>query len=405
LTFRVYLPFVILFFLFVSGCAQRESSVGAKAVVGQPTDSFVVISGTATLGGNWKPNFTNGRTYLTEIGAARGISAFTALRVDTRTGIPDSLRIDSLTLHYSKSRVWTEPSISAVLFRIREIPDSVIWSDDALLPGLFPTQDSYPIVDSLLVNVSSGSTDTVLNWSVPQPQAAWNRWHTDSTGGGYLIEPITPGAIVEFYTRDDPSFTPKVLVHGAAYLPSDSAWHDTTLIALIGGDGYLVLDSAARRPERLFVSQGFAERMAIYFPVDSLLRDFSRSVNRAELTLYADTLDPADLRDPFQNIIIKHGQILTSAWFHNPDTLKVTGTLGQEFTMTGRADSTSTVFVMDVTPIVDSWISNPSANHGIQVFSAQALGGYIAREVFHSPLSEDPNKKPKLTIWFTEQSY
>jgi hypothetical protein len=410
LTFRSCIPFLLLFVSLVVGCAQRQSNVGARAITGQPSDSFIVVNGTAAAGANWKPHFTNGRTRLTEIGAARGISAYTAVRVDARTGLPDSVRVDSMNLKYRKVRIWSEPDIAAVLFRVREIPGTVIWKDDSLVDGVLADHDSYPPLDSQLVSVADSVADSVLVYEFRQPQATWNKWRSDTTGGGILFEAATPGAIFEYITREQDTLAPAVYVHGSAYLPSDSAWHDTTLKAVIGSDGYLVVDTAARSPERLFVSEGFPERMAIFFRLDTLLGDtsiqsFSRSVNRAEMTLYRDTASHDLIEDRYQNILLKQGQIRDTSWVRDSARLYADGMLGQELTITSTVDSTNTRYVLDVTSLVNFWVTNPDSNGGIQIRSADELGGYIAREVFYSPLSEDPTKKPKLTIWFTETSY
>jgi hypothetical protein len=164
-----------------------------------------------------------------------------------------------------------------------------------------------------------------------------------------------------------------------------------------------VLDTAPRRPERLFVTQGMPGRGALYFPLDSLSSQFMREVNRAELHLYADTLDPYAVTYSEQNLLFTHGFLTDTSWIAHP-AARDSFHLGYESSTVGTWDATSTEYVLDVSGAVADWVANPAHNGGLQIIASDETS-FLARQVFYSPLANDTSKRPKLIIWYTESSY
>jgi hypothetical protein len=414
LKFRSLLAFILLALLVVAGCAQRETDIGSNAITGLPGDRFAVTADTATHGTDWKPPFTNGFGTSLEVGDASSLFAFFVLRFEVVTGLPDSVLPDALTLHLTNTgKSWPE-FFPGLQVRIREIPDSVKWTEGVLLPGSLPGRESYPLLDSTV----AGATDTTLVVSLSDAAGLWSRWRAEGdSSGGLLIEarsdfPGGRGGFVEYYSHENSTIGPPSLsVHGQAFSGDSLLSADTTLLTYATNDGYLVIDSTDINPttlaahqKRLLVTQGMAQRTALYFPLDTLLQSFPRSVNRAELHLFADTTNALEIRYPGQDMVLKNGFLNDSTWISHSDSLQLSRLLGSESIAVGDWQASSSELVFDVTTAVASWVENPASNGGLQILSAEELD-FLSREVFYGPDADSLNKRPKLYIWFTESSY
>jgi hypothetical protein len=147
------------------------------------------------------------------------------------------------------------------------------------------------------------------------------------------------------------------------------------------------------------MSQGYAQRAAIYFPLDSIGRvNFSRVVNHAELKIWADNADSANLTYSGVGILYKDGTMADSMWKVNADSARA----GLVAITSTAFDSFNSVLTFDVTSTVAFWVVNPDSNAGFQVLTSEE-GGHLTRQIFHSPLSEVIEKRPRLTLWLTAQ--
>jgi hypothetical protein len=402
LFYRFSIILAILSLLLLGSCTQRETDIGANAIVSLPADSFKITSDTASYSTDWIPHYTNGLGASLEVGDAKGLFAYTVVRFDVFSGIPDSIIVDSLVVHLYRNRVWPGPGLPGTQVRVREIPDSATWTENDLIPGKFAGREQFPVLDSLAL----GETDTVLTYQIRDPQSVWQRWRAD-TSMGLIIEPRFGGGFIEFYSREAASaYVPYLFIHGRALRTSDTTWVDSSFVSQASGDGYLVLDSTAHSPGRFFIAQGHAVRGALYFSMDStLIGNFRRSVNRAELRIYADTTDAAEIRFSTSNMLIKHGLLSDSTWISHADTLLSSLVVGSESSNLGIWDSTSTEVRIDVSGAVANWVANPSQNGGLQVIAYNELGTLLSREVFFGPQADDPTKRPRLYIWFTDTSH
>ncbi len=146
-----------------------------------------------------------------------------------------------------------------------------------------------------------------------------------------------------------------------------------------------------------------------HIPVYTLYAQFSRSVVRAELQIFADSLNPATFQFVAgQNILFKDGSILDTSWIAKRDS---TGFLAAddieswyENSSSGMWDNTNRKFVLDVTSVVKDWVADPSSNAGVQILTSGA-SSYLNRNVFHSGLSDSVSLRPRLYIWYTESQY
>ncbi|HEY3294176.1 MAG TPA: hypothetical protein VGL38_01925 [bacterium] len=414
MNFRHFLFLLSLISLLVLGCAQRETDIGSNAITGTTENKFAILSGHPTHSTDWHPPFTNGYGTSLEIGDAKNLFAFTAIRFDATTGLPDSVRVDSMEIRLYRGKVWPTTGFPGLQVRIREIPNSVIWTQGTLIPGSLPGRESYPILDSVLAS----ATDTFLTIPIKNPQEMWHKWHADS-GKGLVIEPRSDqpgghGGFIEFYSHEIPSgvhpeYAPALIIHGSARVNDSTFSPDTTVTAGALHDAYLVIDSTdINEPdahhEHLLVTQGMAQRAALYFPLDTVVTNFSRAVSRAELHMFADTTSPLMIRYTGENVLLKHGFLNDTTWVAHPDSLQLNSELGPEASTNGTWDVTSSEFILDVTGAVATWISNPARNGGLQFFASDELNT-LEREVFFGADAVDVNKRPKLYIWYTEISH
>ena len=398
---RSLIPLISLVLVLLTGCAQRESDVGRSAITGNPTDRFAVTSAKATHSASWHPQFSNARGTILQIGNARHLYAFTVLRFEFGGGLLDSVRadtmyrVDTVSVRLYKAGVWPEGDSTAVEVRVREIQES--WDENTLLQGTLAGREGYPIIDSL--RVSTAPNDTFFVMQIPA--VLWTRWiQQDSTTYGLLIEPRESGELVQFYSNQELliSYYPPQLHIAGVNRHADTAFVSNRTAT---NDGYLVLDSTAKSPDRLYISRGLPGRAALYFPLDTLSHVFARSVNRAELHIFADTLDPAVLRYTSFTTTPLYGYLLDSSWISTPDSLLTTRILGRELSGRTSWDITTSEYTMDVTTAVASWVDNPRTNWGMQLLASDELG-LLAREVFYAPSAADSTKQPKLYIWYTE---
>jgi hypothetical protein len=404
LTLRILiLPLACLtLFVLLSGCAQRETDIGSGAITGQPSDSFLVTTVTATASADFRPRVTNGYGPSLEVGEALGLYAYFALQFNLPAGLPDSVQLDTVRLRLRLNHIWPSSGVSGLRVRIREI--TIPWQEDSVLVDEFSVRDEFPGVDSLRVSTA----DSLFYWDVPR--TVWQRWQAgDSTSTGLLFEPLETGSFFEFYSAEPRSIgatlQPVVQIRGTQWTEVDSVWQDTTLNIDLAAteDAYVVLDTTPRRPERVFVTQGMPERAAFYFPLDTLSSRFLREVNRAELHVFADTLDPYVIAYPGQNIIFTHGLLNDTSWIAHP-TVADSFHMGYESGAVGTWDATNSEYILDVSGAVADWVANPSHNGGLQLIASDE-SSFLARQVFYSNLTDDVSKRPKLIIWYTEISY
>lgn len=399
--FRITLLACLGLFLLFTGCAQRETDIGANAIVGLPTDAFKVDTATATASADFDPQFSNGYGPSLQVGEARGLFAFFALRFNLPAGLPDSVALDTVRLRMHTNRIWPSSGGSTLLVLIRSITDS--WTEDSILVrALAPHRQDYDTVAVLLIN----PIDSLFYWDVPA--SLWERWRAgDSSAMGLLFEPQDTGRFWEFYSAEprgtDPLLPVQLQVRGTRWDSTDSGWNDTTLYVNLtpSADAYAVIDQTPRSPDKLMITQGAARRMALHFTLDSLSSPFTHAVNRAELHLFAAP-DSATIGYSDQNILFNHGLMKDTSWIVNP-TIADSFHTGYESGTVGTWNATSSEYILDVSGVVADWIAYPSGNGGLQVF-ADDESSFLARQVFYSHLA-DPDKKPKLIIWYTESSH
>jgi hypothetical protein len=149
-----------------------------------------------------------------------------------------------------------------------------------------------------------------------------------------------------------------------------------------------------------------AQRAAIYFPVDTIMSNFTRAVSRAELHLFADTTSLLEIPLTGANMFVNHGFLNDSTWLTHPDSLQLNRLLGLEAGQQGYGvwDRTSSEVSFDVTGAVASWVSRSSVNGGLQVFSGDEFST-LSRVVFYGADADSVNKRPTLLIWYTEISH
>jgi hypothetical protein len=399
LTILTRFSLFLLILILMAGCAQRETDVGSNAITGQPRDTFLVVEGRVDTMAGWTPNKTNGLGTDLEVGQGRGLSTSFLIRFDVAL-LPDSFVVDSMNLRLMFDRVWIDLDTVRMDMQVRSILDT--WVENSLTPGALPNRGNYPLIDSL---VHYMPPDSFFTYEIPNATTLYAQWVADSAFG-LLFEPRTEEEFVAFNSSQNlasvsthPEYFPRLHLRGKV------AGRDTTIEQIAGIDGYLTTDNTHYRSDRLYVTQGYSQRGALYFPLDSLTRNFSRSVNRAELHLFADATDSALIRYSDYYFLLGSGQIANNKWLTKVDSLKNPDNLGVEYSITRPGwDTQRTEYVLDVSGDVAIWVATPSANHGMQILPSNE-SGFLARESFYTnDPSNDRNKWPKLIVWYTESS-
>ncbi|MBI5059329.1 hypothetical protein HZB60_06060 [candidate division KSB1 bacterium] len=385
-----------MFALFaISGCTQRETGIGGDAVTNQPEQTFEVVEGTATKSAVWHPKVTTGRGASLQVGD----TAFTAIflaQFDPLEALPDSYTVDSMVYVMRRNRVWPEADAIPLEVRVRQVRQD--WTEDSLFIGSFAVRDTLPILGTLTMGIAP--TDTIYPFTIPPP--VWQEWiDIDSLNNGLLFEPVNYGTMIDLYSSEAAAgYQSKLSIYIVEHRTdaSDTAY---TLEMLPDKDAYVATDHAQNRaPERLVISQGYPQRAALYFPLDSISSVYDRQVNRAQLFIHADQSDPENFLYTGQNLSYKDGTLADTLWFDNPDSTH----LDLVAIEAAIFDSTNTIIAFNVTSSVASWIAHPERNAGFQI-QTSLESGYLARHVFYGTGETVPAEKlPRLVIWYTESS-
>ena len=388
------LIFLTLLLLFDVSCTQRETDIGLDAVTNGPVQDFSIVYATATVGTNWNPRVSNGRGASLQVGDAANYFAFSALRFEPEVVLPESVQVDSMVIKLSRNRIWPELAASDLQVRIREIQER--WVEDSLLAGYLPGRETYPILDSLL------SLANDLEFHYPVPETLWSRWiASDTTTWGLLIEPKSSGTLLDFYSSERvDSIQAAIEIYGIEWRQNNDVWTDTAFYAKQAAvhDAYLAINTAECDSTRFCVSQGFPQRAAMYFPMDSITAVFNNTVVHAELTMYADSVSDENMLYSNVGLLYKDGTLTDLDWIATPDS--ATGSLVA--VSSSLFDSTDQHITFDVTWIVAGWVAEPATNTGVQVLTSEE-NGHLTRQLFYSHVAEDTTKRPRLKLWLAEQ--
>ena len=381
-------------------CTQRETDIGRDALHNAPEDTFIVLQGTGTDAIMWHPNISNGRGKSLQVGDAGGFSAFFAMRFNVVAALPESARVDCMVVHLNRNRIWPESGALPLTVRISEITER--WTEDSLLAGYLPNRASYPaVIPSWTIPPSETSFGLLL------PDTMYERWaQGDTNSFGLLFDPISSGALLDFYSSESfdtaGSQGPTLEIYGVQWRLVDSVWTDTALVVkqTAEHDAYLATDSTTVAPGRLALSQGYAKRAALYFPLDSIgAANFTRVVNHAVLRFYADNGDAANFQYANIGLLYKDGTMANRLWLMEPDSAKA----GLVATSSSAFDATNSYIDFDVSSTVAYWVARPDSNSGFQILASEE-NGHLTRQVFYGTAPSVPDSlKPRLTIWLTEQ--
>ncbi|MBK6767161.1 MAG: hypothetical protein IPG71_12960 [bacterium] len=382
--------------LALSGCAQRESDVGASAIPLEPSGHEGETTILAARSVEWDRDLTSGNGQTLQIGEAQEFRVVSAVRFEPNNVLPDSFTLDSARVRLRVDRIYPGRGESPDLrMLIKEIP--VAWSEDSLLEGAFAGRDTFRVIDTLLIPTAAGAEER-LYWDVPD--SVWQAWMVDdSLNYGVLFEAANSGVIVGFQTAEGADSFAVWLEIGGTQFPEDSgfapsAWSDTLYAT---DDGYVAEDLSELVPGRLRVSQGVHRRALLYFPLDSITANPLRTVVKAWIHFHADTDVPMSLVYEGQNLLYKDATMTDTLWFAELDSAR------QNFIATSSSTfgTDSREIKFDVTNTLAGLVGSPATNGG---FSIQATleSDALSRQYFYGHDSEVDSLRPRLSIWWVE---
>jgi len=390
---RLWNRFVALYLigLALTGCAQRETSVGEDAA-GLRTD--VEFSETRILCAQdtvWHPKVSNGYSVSLHWGVANNFRAVLLLRFEPSSALPDSFRVDSNRLVLRGVTTAPDDNFPPEFAQIRLITDA--WAEDSVRIDNLPNFETYPILMDNLP-MTAGETDS---FEVHLPDTLVAKWIAgDTTNWGFLIEPQDTAEFMrEFYSGESGLYyAPALYLYGVGYDTTDEGvWESSELdtFAQTVGDTYLAWNYQPPIEGRMMIMQGYAQRCLLYFALEDVLPDFGVSIVHSELILWADVLNEAN----FGSVtLLKHGTLLTDAWRTDLDSVQT-----DQIAITSTPFDAEERVIFDVTALISDWVQEPANNHGFFITSSgenQALG----RRVLYNRLAEDTTFVPELRIWY-----
>ena len=376
--------------LLAMGCAQRETSTGSDATGLRSAVEDTTIRVTCAQDTTWRPRVSNGFGSSLQCGYAGNFEAVCLLRFEPSSVLPDSFRVDSNRLVLRGWATLPEGTFAPGLARIWLITDP--WSEDTVRLDNMPGYEAHPLMEDLPMGAEA--TDS---FDVHLPDSLVKRWASgDTLNWGIWIEPQDTGEFLrEFYSGESGiSFAPALFLYGVRYdTNAEGQWEETTLdtFATPDEDAYLAWDQQPPIEGRMAITQGVAQRLLLYFPLENALPAYRASIIHAELSLWTDN----SINAPnFGNVsLLKHGTLATKSWLTCPDS-----TVTDQISATSLSFDADGKIVFDVTSIVSDWVQQPETNYGFFIVSsaeAQALG----RRVFYNRLAAN-DSIPELRIWY-----
>ena len=387
---------LVLMALLPFGCAQYDSDVGSSIVGGGfegeviQTTVPVTRDTTRTMGDRYKV-----LTATLPIGVQDGLHSWAILSYQNFPLGDSLLTVDSASIRLEYSGYIDSLDVTdwtpweAEVFRIDEWYNAleVRYDTDLVLTPL----------DTILIDPA----DTEV--SIQLDDSTLFRWVNDTLDYGLLIRPLNGATFIRnFWIRpSDATQIPALNVMGT-YLDGEETVRDTVDISPTNSSTFLVDDERTfGDSEYLHLSTGYVRNSLLYGDFTDF--DAGRvSINRVQLIVHVDTTWQYTFGD--QKGKYSWGY-LASDWFNSQlDSVKIGSDLSSSAyddyvirDTTTFADS----MVIDITPIVRTWVSVPEENFGV-LLRFQSEGDLMRRTAIYSSEATDPTNRPYFRVTYTE---
>lgn len=297
------------------------------------------------------------------------------------TNLPDSGVVDSvrLTLHASQ---FLGDFNTPLRFAIHTITND--WESSEINWESFETQGLLgPQLES--VDISAG--DEFDSLSVILPNDVVQTWIDTTTadenyGVAFVFVPPDTGTIIEFYSNDhaSDSLRPNLTV----YVTDDG--EQTRHEAYPSQDSFLATTNFNQATDRLIIADGSSLRTLFFINTDTIPE--SATINRALLTLYADTLSS------YPN----HSEEFSILSFITTDEEWDFSSIGYDSTASTPGTVTGDSMVLNLTFFLQNWVAGYKENHGLILIGQNQYRDLMRREFYDNT---HPDRAPKFEVYYS----
>jgi len=386
--------------LFIFGCEQPDGTTGSGVGGGPEGVAREMTFNAGTDTSYYRQETHTGGSAHLYVGSSNGISSEAVLRFN-RPIYSGSVRVDSARIELAYQGgigSGPTPAVEANLVYFG-------WSESTP-----PKRTDLAGGRQLPVTYNTGGDSGWMHYAIDTSEVnAWFRTVDSTRADTGWSDPIRPDTSLSVVLRS-PAATDKLLRFRSRaatadslkpYLMlfvkfSDSLAVDTIRVGAIS-DLFLAEDTSPLPSDRISIGGGAAIRTAMSFQLDSVWQrqiEHHIVVNRAVLTLTRDR--SANPWAPVTRSIWPF-QMNDKRWMTEPDSAEYSGYV---LTPTAIDTTLDTLQLIVSTPTV-KWAKGDSTNYGLLLESATEVLD-IERISFFSFADPDPNRRPRLTIYFTE---
>ncbi len=391
--------------LLLTGCSQRDSTVGSDLVGGLTNPEEIIIEPSASA--FYQTQATTGASPYLFIGFIQDYETRTLLMFSPGVVLPDSYTVASASIKLFVDSVFTDEPIQVDVIPVNQEQD---WAEIGVT---WDSLDSLELGDPISsFEVTSGTDSVVIYLPQPSEPAADSAfadsliraWDAAGKGEktlfynhGLLLKAVTTvDQMVRFASAENDSVGrhPTLEMVVTAYDTSDTTGSfpmQDTLSLFAGGDAFIVTDYAGiSDSSRLYLGNSLAHRSFLYFDLEGLLPTYGVAIQRAEVTLHADTSHPANIGKIDGSF---HLRMADTTWMSDPAEAPIA--FGDVPVLSVYDEETATL-TMKLTDFVYDWVEDPSGNHGFMIKSYNEYLD-ISRTVFYG-LDAPDSLRPKMKI-------
>jgi hypothetical protein len=398
---KALIPLYLLMLVAMSGCAQKDSSVGSGLAAGlnniYPQEVYVEPD---TSRFYHVPVTTLSSSYL-YLGHDQGYDAGILLRFYPNTVLPDSFTVDSAVVSLCVDIVVSSLSseLNAPVFYVGR---GQVWYTSAVTWNTFNVTDNGSPMTALTVP-GTATDSTFLSFSLPEADSLVRAWYIvgenlktlDFNNGIYLGADPTSNLLVRFNSANSGTTArrPKLRLYLTQY---DTAGIGSPLDTVVyaSSDAFITKDFGTLPEENLYLGGGDAYRSLLLYNVEGLFPTYyGIAVQRAEIILHTITDSPYNLDK------ISGGYAMgleDSTWIQYPDSAAILS----GYPSVTAYDSTSSRLVINVTDLAYDWIRYPGTNQGILI-SCTDEGTTLCRTAFYG-LNAPDSLRPRLRLVYLE---
>jgi hypothetical protein len=393
--------------LLLTGCSQKDSTVGSDLVGGLTDPEEIIVDPSASA--FYQTQATTGASPYLFIGFVQDYETRTLLMFSPGGVLPDSYAVDSAYIKLFVDSVFTDDPIQVEVIPVNEEQE---WAEIGVT---WDSLDSLNLGDPITSFEITAETDSV---AIPLPQpfdpvadsvfadSLIRAWDAAGSGektlfynhGLLLKAETTTDQMVRFASAENETVErrPTLEMIVTAYDTTDTTGSfpmEDTLSLYAGGDAFIVTDYVGITDStRLYLGNSLAHRSFLYFDLEGLLPTYGVGIQRAEVTLHADTSHPANIGKIDGSF---HLRMEDTTWISNPEEAPIA--FGDVPVLSVYDEETATL-TMKLTDFVYDWVEDPSSNHG---FVIKSYNEYLdlSRTVFYGIDAPD-SLKPKMKILY-----